>query len=117
MGLVVFLDEHKNFGRFYNWSKVKKYFILDPFIKFSKYLWKTNQDRKNKLSFKFIRNDGTNSSGKILAKLKILFSVQLPNIPNFYISKQILDKKQISITLIKLDKKKKNNRVMLFQNF
>ena len=85
----------------------KKYFLLDSHLKFFKQGWIMAEKKIKKISFKFIRNMGNNSFIKILTKLRILFSNQLPNIPLHYIEKQLLDKKHIIITLIEFTGKKK----------
>jgi|NorSeaMetagenome_1021524.scaffolds.fasta_scaffold01260_3 histone acetyltransferase len=106
MGLIILLHirKHTKFTR--SSFNLKKYFIIDWYYKTLRQGWISEQNKK-KNYIKFTRNDGTGSSIKILTKLKMLFSIQLPNIPDFYIGKQILDKKQIMLTLIRFDGKKK----------
>ena len=105
MGLIILLNIIENSGFERNRFKLKKYLLIDWYFKFFKQGWNSEQGGGN--SIRFTSNNGTESSIKILTKLKMLFSIQLPNIPDFYIGKQILDKKQILLTLIRLDGKKK----------
>jgi histone acetyltransferase len=107
MGWVILLNIKRSFNLIENFFEVKRYFLMDTSFKFFKQGFLLNEKKINRISFKFTRNDGTNASIKILTKLKILFSVQLPNIPRLYIEKQILDKKHILITLVEFIKKKK----------
>ena len=105
MGLIILLNIPENSAFERNRFKLKKYLLIDWYFKFFKQGWNSEQGGEN--SIRFTSNNGTESSIKILTKLKMLFSIQLPNIPDFYIGKQILDKKQILLTLIRLDGKKK----------
>ena len=106
MGLIIFLNIRKN-TKFPKGSiELKKYFIIDWGLRIFRQGWIYEKNKK-KNCIKFTRNDGTSSSIKILTKLKMLFSIQLPNIPDFYIEKQILDKKQILLTLIRFNGEKK----------
>ena len=106
MGFIILLNIPENSGFERNRFKLKKYLLIDWYFKFFKQGWNFEQGEE-KNSIKFTSNDGAESSVKILTKLKMLFSTQLPNIPDFYIGKQILDKKQILLTLIRLEGKKK----------
>lgn len=92
----------------YKSLKYKRYFIIDSSFSLFRLGWVVSEKMVNKLKIKFTINDGSDSSIKMLTKLKIIFSTQLPNIPRLYIRKQLLEKKHVLLTLIKFtDKKKK----------
>lgn len=105
--MVIILNNKRNFKLTKKNFKKKKYFILDNALKFFRQGWVYAKKIINKIYFKISRNDGLESSTKVLTKLKLLFSTQLPNIPRLYIGKQILDKKHILITLIKFNRRGK----------
>jgi len=91
----------------YKSLKYKRYFIIDSSFSLFRLGWVVSEKMVNKLKIKFTINDGSDSSIKMLTKLKIIFSTQLPNIPRLYIRKQLLEKKHVLLTLIKFTDKKK----------
>ena len=107
MGHVILFNKARQSKSSRNDLKLKRYFLLDNSLKFFGQGWMYSKRILNKISFKFTRNDGVHQSVKILTKLKMLFSAQLPNIPRLYVEKQILDKKHILITLLKFNGKNK----------
>jgi histone acetyltransferase len=64
------------------------------------------EEKKKKIFFEVICNNGSKNNIEILLNLKKIFSKQLPNMPIFYINQVILDIKQESIALIKYNNSK-----------
>lgn len=107
MGWVILFDFIGKSILTKKFSKLRKYFLIDNSLKIFKQSWLLLKKRIKKISFLYTRNDGSISSIKVLTKLKILFSIQLPNIPDSYIGKQILDKKHVLISLVRINRDKK----------
>ena len=107
MGCVFILNRIKNMQHIGKYLGFKRYYLIDNSFTLFRQGWVFSEKTVNDVKIKFTINDGSDASIKILTKLKIVFSIQLPNIPRLYIRKQLLDKKHVLMTLIKFKGKRK----------
>ncbi|KAG5208358.1 GCN5-related histone actyltransferase [Trichophyton interdigitale] len=60
------------------------------------------EERRGKIEYRVVNNDGSRESTIILTGLKCLFQKQLPKMPKTYIARLVYDRAHVSLALVKM---------------